>query len=301
MKIHLKENGVPEDLVYLALIESGFNPYAYSRAKASGPWQFISLTGKRYGLQANGWVDERRDPEKSTIAAARYLKDLYDLFECWYLAVAGYNAGETRIATAVKRYGTGDFWELTKYRDLKQETKDYVPQIIAAAVIAGNPVQYGFTGIEYEEPLCYEKVPVPEVTDLRIIARACKISIEDLQSLNPELLRGYTPPNASNYEVKIPCGRKELFLNNFEALRPLKKFQIKTHVVKKGDTLSRIAKSYGVKVAPIQEINQLKKATHLSVGMNLLIPVPMSEDGSSTLVGKKELNGKKENRGGKVS
>jgi membrane-bound lytic murein transglycosylase D len=301
MKNHLKENGVPEDLVYLALIESGFNLYAYSRAKASGPWQFISLTGKRYGLQANWWVDERRDPEKSTIAAARYLKDLYNIFECWYLAVAGYNAGETKIATAVKRYGTEDFWELTKYQDLKQETKDYVPQIIAAAVIAGDPVQYGFIGVEYEEPLCYEKVPVPGATDLRLIARACKINIEDLQSLNPELLRGFTPPNASDYEVKIPCGSKKLFLNNFEALRPLKSFQFKTHVVKKGDTLSQIAKSYRVKVAPIQEINHLKKATNLSVGMNLLIPVPMSEGGSSNPVGKKELNGKKENREKKVS
>src|SRR5512136_3362783 len=128
MRNLLKDNGLPEDLVYMALIESGFNPYAYSRSKASGPWQFIYLTGKRYGLKVDGWVDERRDPEKSTIAAAKYLKDLYDMFECWYLAAAGYNAGEQKIVAAMQRYQTEDFWELTKYRYLKQETKDYVTQ-----------------------------------------------------------------------------------------------------------------------------------------------------------------------------
>ena len=175
MRNHLKENGLPEDLVYMALIESGFNPYAYSRSKASGPWQFIYLTGKRYGLRSNWWIDERRDPEKSTIAAAKYLKDLYDMFECWYLAAAGYNAGEGKIATAMKRYRTEDFWELTKYRYLKQETKNYVPQMIAAALIAKDPERYGFVGIEYQEPLRYDKVRVPEVTDLRLIARACEV------------------------------------------------------------------------------------------------------------------------------
>jgi membrane-bound lytic murein transglycosylase D len=124
MKNLLRESGLPEDLVYMALIESGFNPYAYSRRKASGPWQFIYLTGKKYGLKVNWWVDERRDPEKSTIAATKYLKDLYDLFECWYLAAAGYNAGEGKIMNAMKRYRTEDFWELTKYRYLRRETKD---------------------------------------------------------------------------------------------------------------------------------------------------------------------------------
>jgi len=138
MRNLLRESGLPEDLVYMALIESGFNPYAYSRMKASGPWQFIYFTGKKYGLNVSWWVDERRDPEKSTIAAAKYLKDLYDLFECWYLAAAGYNAGEGKIINAMKRYRTEDFWELTKYRYLKRETKDYVPQMIAAALIAKN-------------------------------------------------------------------------------------------------------------------------------------------------------------------
>ncbi len=275
MKTLLKENGLPEDLVYLALIESGFNPYAYSRSKASGPWQFIYFTGKRYGLEVNWWVDERRDPEKSTVAAAKYLKDLYDMFECWYLAAAGYNAGEGKIITAMRRYRTEDFWQLAKTRYLKQETKDYVPQMIAAALIAKDPEQYGFVGIEYQDPLCYEKVKVPEVTDLGLIARACEISEEELKDLNPELLRGCTPPNIPEYEVKIPCGKKELYLRNFETLRPARRFQFKTHVVKKGETLARIVRMYRVDTEPLLEINGLKKNSRLSIGMNLLIPIPL--------------------------
>jgi len=274
MKNLLRENGLPEDLVYLALIESGFNPYAYSRSKASGPWQFIYLTGKRYGLQVNWWVDERRDPEKSTIAAAKYLKDLYDMFECWYLAAAGYNAGEQKIVRAMKRYQTEDFWELSKYSYLKQETRDYVPQMIAAALIAKNPEKYGFTHIDYEEPLRYEKVSVYEVTDLALVARACESPLEELKDLNPELLRGVTPPQTPAYEVKIPFGKKERFLENFEVLQRAEKFRFRTHTVKKQETLPRIARLYHVDLEPLLQMNQLTKTSRLSVGMKLLIPVP---------------------------
>ena len=274
MKNLLRESGLPEDLVYMALIESGFNPYAYSRRKASGPWQFIYFTGKKYGLKVNWWVDERRDPEKSTIAAAKYLKDLYDLFECWYLAAAGYNAGERKIINAMKRYRTEDFWELTKYRYLKRETKDYVPQMIAAALIAKDPEKYGFVDVEYQEPLRYEKVTVPAVTDLRLIARACEVSLEEVKDLNPELLRWCTPPDRQEYEIKIPFGTKDLFLKNFEALPHQERFQFKTHIVRKGDTLGGIARLYRVDLEPILELNRLKRSSLLSIGMNLIIPVP---------------------------
>jgi membrane-bound lytic murein transglycosylase D len=293
MKNLLKDNGLPGDLVYLALIESGFNPYAYSRSKASGPWQFIYLTGKRYGLKVNWWVDERRDPEKSTIAAAKYLKDLYDMFECWYLAAAGYNAGERKIVNAMKRYRTEDFWELTKYRYLKQETKDYVPQMIAAALIAKDTEKYGFVGIEYQDPLHYEKVEVPAVVDLRLIAKACEISVEELKDLNPELLRWCTPPDSPSYEIKIPYGKKDLLLKNFEALQPVQKFQFKTHILRKGESLSQIARLYRVNIEPILEINRLKKRSPLSIGMNLLIPIP--KDTKSTAMEKKMFNGKDRN------
>jgi membrane-bound lytic murein transglycosylase D len=291
MKNVLRESGLPEDLVYLALIESGFNPYAYSRSKASGPWQFIYLTGKRYGLKVNWWVDERRDPEKSTIAAAKYLKDLYDMFECWYLAAAGYNAGENKIANAMKRYRTEDFWELAKYRYLKQETKDYVPQMIAAALIAKEPEKYGFIGIEYQEPLRYDKVEVPSVTDLRLIAEACEIAVEELKDLNPELSRWCTPPDSPTYEIRIPFGKKELFLKNFEALQPVQRSRFKIHIVKKRDTFARIAGFYRVDVDPILEINRLKKTSRLPMGTNLLIPIPMAPDTKPILVTKKGPSG----------
>jgi len=290
MKNLLKGNGLPEDLVYMALIESGFNPYAYSRSKASGPWQFIYLTGKRYGLKVNWWVDERRDPEKSTIAAAKYLKDLYDLFECWYLAAAGYNAGEGKIANAIKRYRTEDFWELSKYKYLKRETKDYVPQMIAAALISKDPEKYGFVDIPYEESLRYEKVNVPTVTDLRVIAKACEISVDELKDLNPELLRWCTPPASPDYEIKIPFGRQELFLKNFEALQPEQRFQFKTHIVKRGDTLPGVARLYRVEIEPMLEINRIKRTSRLSPGANLLIPIPMTQEIKPTVTAKKMVN-----------
>src|SRR4030042_3671694 len=273
MRNLLKEHGLPEDLVYLSLIESGFNPYAYSRAKAVGLWQFISQTGKRYGLRVDWWVDERRDPEKSTIAAAKYLKDLYEMFSCWYLAAAGYNAGEYKIIKAMKLYRTEDFWMLTKHRYLKRETKDYVPQMIAAALIAKDPEKYGFTDIEYQEPLRYDKVNVPAVTDLRVIAKACEAPVEELKDLNPQLLRWCTPPDSPEYEIRIPFGKKDLFLKNFEALPRQDRFQFKSHIVRKGDTLGGIARLYRVDLEPILELNRLKRSSLLSVGMNLIIPI----------------------------
>jgi len=295
MRNHLKENGLPEDLVYMALIESGFNPYAYSRSKASGPWQFIYLTGKRYGLRSNWWIDERRDPEKSTIAAAKYLKDLYDMFECWYLAAAGYNAGEKKIATAMKRYQTEDFWELTKYRYLKRETKDYVPQMIAAALIAKDPEKYGFVGIEYQEPLRYDKVKVPEITDLRLIAQACEVTIDEIKDLNPELSRWCTPPNFPDYEIKIPFGKKDLFLKNFETLYSSERSQFKIHAVRKGESLVKIAKIYRVDLEPILEINRLNRKTRLSSGMELLIPLPKGRETKPTSMVIKKSNGMDQN------
>ena len=294
MKSVLKEYGLPEDLVYLSLIESGFNPYAYSRAKAVGLWQFISPTGKRYGLRVNWWVDERRDPEKSTIAAAKYLKDLYEMFACWYLAAAGYNAGEYKIINAIKRYRTDDFWKLTKHRYLKRETKDYVPLMIAAALVAKDPEKYGFIDVEYQEPLRYEKVKVPELTDLSLIARACETSLEEIKDLNPELRRGVTPPNETEYEIKIPFGGKDLFLENFEALQPLKKFQFKTHLVKKGESLKGIVKHYRVDLEPLLEINHLDKTSWISKGETLLIPISKDEVMGPLVMAKKK-NGKVRN------
>jgi membrane-bound lytic murein transglycosylase D len=294
MKKLLKEHGLPEDLVYMAFIESGFDPYAYSRSKAVGPWQFIYLTGKRYGLRVNWWVDERRDPEKSTIAAAKYLKDLYEMFACWYLAAAGYNAGEYKIVKAMKRYRTEDFWKLTKVKYLKRETKNYVPLMIAAALIGKDPEKYGFSDVEFQEPLRYEKVKVPELTGLSLIARACDTSLEEIKDLNPELRRGVTPPNETDYEIKIPFGKKDVFLIAFEILQPLEKFQFKTHLVKKGETLKGIAKLYRVDLEPLLEINHLTKATPISKGMILSIPISKDEEIRPLVMAQKK-NGKVRN------
>ena len=278
MRRLLKEQGLPEDLVYIALIESGFDPYAYSRSKAVGPWQFIYLTGKRYGLKVDWWVDERRDPEKSTIAAARYLKDLYETFACWYLAAAGYNAGEYKIVKGMRRYRTEDFWTLTKVRYLKRETRDYVPLMIAAALVAKDPEKYGFTDVEYQKPLQYEKVRVPELTGLSVVANACEASLEEIKDLNPGLRRGVTPPNENDYEIKIPFGRKDLFDVTFEILRAYEKFEFKTHVVKKGETLKGIAQLYRVDLEPLLELNHLSKATSISKGTILSVPISRDEE-----------------------
>jgi len=288
MRKLLKENGLPEDLVYMAFIESGFDPFAYSRSKAVGPWQFIYLTGKRYGLRVNWWVDERRDPEKSTIAAAKYLKDLYETFACWYLAAAGYNAGEYKIVKAMKRYRTEDFWKLTKVRYLKRETKNYVPLLIAAALVAKDPEKYGFIDVEYQEPLRYEKVKVPELTSLSLVANACETSLEEIKDLNPELRRGVTPPNETDYEIKIPFRMKDLFLVTFEILRPFEKFEFKTHLVKKGETLKGIAKRYRVDLEPLLEINHLTKSSVISKGTILSIPISKDEEIKPLVMAKKK-------------
>jgi membrane-bound lytic murein transglycosylase D len=291
MKNLFKAHGLPEDLVYIAFIESGFDPYAYSRSKASGPWQFIYWTGKKYGLKVNWWVDERRDPEKSTLAAAKYLKDLHERFECWYLAAAGYNAGEYKIINAMKRYRTVDFWKLAEYRYLKRETKNYVPQMIAVALIAKDPKRYGFTDVEYQEPLRYEKVRVPELTGLFLVAKACETSVEEIKNLNPEFQRGVTPPNEDAYEIKIPFGKKDFFLKNFEALQTLEKFQFKTHFVRTGETLSGIASHYRVDLEPFLELNDLKRISRISKGMTLLIPLSKDEKIKPLAMAKKK-NGK---------
>jgi membrane-bound lytic murein transglycosylase D len=274
MKKVLKANGLPEDLVYMALIESGFNPKAYSRRRASGPWQFITRTGKRYGLEVDWWIDERRDPEKSTIAAARHLKDLYDQFSCWYLAAAGYNAGAGKISRAIQRYRTEDFWELTKHKYLKRETRHYVPKMIAAALIAKEPEKYGFIDIEYDEPIRYEKVEIPDATDLKVIARCCEVDYETIKALNPELKMWCTPPDRPGYEVNIPSGTREKFLKNFSQLGPSERITYRQHQVRQGETLSTIARRYGIKKEPIMQLNDLKSARQLRTGSSLIIPIP---------------------------
>jgi membrane-bound lytic murein transglycosylase D len=271
----LKEHGLPEDLVYLAMIESGFNAKAYSPAAACGPWQFIYATGERYGLKVNFWVDERRDPEKSTIAAAKYLTDLFNQFGCWYLAAAGYNAGEKRVERAIEKHNTSDFWELAKYNALPRETREYIPKLIAASIIAKDPEKFGFGNITYEEPLRFTEVRVPRATPLTAIARANSMDLAKLKFLNPEILRGITPPDTDNYSINLPSPVNAPEFNRALETAMHSERRIKgviVYKVKKKDTLAKIFKKYGVREEEMRLVNNCDQQIRIKQGMALNIP-----------------------------
>ena len=271
MRDIFKQRGLPEDLVFVSLIESGFNPYAYSRAKATGPWQFMKGTGKKYGLKIDNWVDERRDPIKSTWAAASYLEDLYGLFGSWPLALASYNAGEGRVQRALVKTKGEDFWDLNNSHYLRRETRGYVPKFMAATIIAKNPERYGFS-LEYAEPLKYEEATVEGSVDLRVIAEAAGISFEDLKALNPELKRELTPPTSPEYLIKLPEGVKETFLKQYADLPHDKKFRGSQYRIKRGEALSTIARKFGVSIPVLQTINHLEAEAVLHEGDSIFLP-----------------------------
>jgi hypothetical protein len=363
----LKQNGLPEDLVYLAMIESGFNNHAKSHAKAVGPWQFISATGKRYGLMVNWWVDERRDTRKSTLAAVEYLRDLYGIFRSWELAAAAYNAGEAKVARAIQRYGSKDFWVLSRQRYLRSETRDYVPKIIAAALLAKNRTQFGFPAQnldphrgevvagdgelvkilkEGEAPASSSQraepetlaailneedqrvaevmdedmgpraipvaslqsgnggsgggeqaqarpVPTPHVNkkgqligeevveievpspaDLLMIAQAAGLSYQTVKQLNPDVLRWCTPPMVSTFRVKLPALVKDRFLAAYNQPGFPRKVQFLAYKVRHGDSLSRIARHFGIKVDPMSDLNGVSPKMALRGGTRVLLPIP---------------------------
>lgn len=273
----LRENGLPEDLSYIALIESGLNPTVRSRANAVGMWQFIKGTATRYGLRVDWWIDERMDPEKATYAAAKYFKNLYGMFDSWYLAAASYNAGEGRVGRAIKKHGTEDFWELaSRKKSLHRETRDYVPKYLAALTIAKDPESYGFETVDFGDGLKYDKVSVPQATDLRVIAEAAGTTVEEIRRLNPELLRWFTPPNYPGYKVKVPAGTAEMYAENMSKVPAAKRIAFHQHKVKRGDTLSKIAKRYGTGVKQIQYLNN-HKGSRLKPGTMLMVPVRASD------------------------
>jgi len=280
MKEILRKEGMPEDLVYLAMIESGFTPHAISVASAVGPWQFMSGTGKRYDLRIDDWIDERRDPIKSTVAAALYLKELYALFNNdWYLAAAGYNAGENKILRAINMYDTRDFWEISKGSYLKRETKDYVPKMLAAAIIAKEPARYGFADVAYLPAMDLDTVEIPSRTDLELIARLTDVPYQTLKELNPELRRWCTPPNYPNYRLKLPKGKKELLLTEYakipEDQRYTEKITYSRYRAKKKDTITSIARKFSTTPEKLAELNGLKSTSRLR-GKNLLVPVQLA-------------------------
>lgn len=378
----LKQAGLPEDLVYLAMIESGFNNHAKSHAKAVGPWQFISATGKRYGLMVNWWVDERRDTRKSTLAAVEYLRELYSMFNSWELAAAAYNAGESKIARGIRRYGTRDFWALARHRFLRQETRDYVPKIMAAAIVAKNRTQFGFVAprseghdgemlagdgewvkLEPSQPGIDEQqssaegelsqmsealagasvgnaardslnkilsedawedseggqtpqgpqvqmvqamasdsegeqetakpIPTPHVSkngevrgeelsefelqspaDLLKVARAAGLSYQTVKSLNPEILRWCTPPAVRSYRIKLPVSVKDRFLATYNHAAFPRRVQFLAYRVRRGETLSHVARRFGIKADPMADLNRISPRAPLREGARVLLPMP---------------------------
>ncbi len=267
------EFGLPTDLVYLSLVESGFNPHAYSRARATGPWQFMKGTGKLYGLRVDKYVDERRDPIKSTVAAARYLRDLYDLFGSWPLAMAAYNAGEGKVMRALRKSQSESFSEIAETRHIRRETKEYVPRFMAATVIAKNPDRYGFQLGEVD-PHEFEEVIVGRSMHLRSIAAASGVKYETLRMLNPELRLEATPPDDPRYHLKVPVGSKKRIENVLDRVpswkaprhlpstktvkaKPNRGGSRKWYKVRNGDTLASIAKRFNLTVSALKERNNI--------------------------------------------
>ncbi len=267
----LAEEGVPQDLAYLALVESAFHTSALSRAKAKGMWQFISETGRRYGLFQDWWVDERSDPEKATRAAAKYLKDLYGMFNDWNLAMAGYNAGEHNVQRGLRRYQVEDFWSLSKTRALRRETKNYVPLIHAAIVVAKAPERYGFS-VATETLPASEPVGVDGAVDLRLISECAGTTLDRIQLLNPSLRRLATP-SGRRFDLRVPLGSGTTVASCLATTPPDRRVRFRTHLVARGQTLSSIAATYSIRTADLASANSMPLQRRLSVGMELIIPI----------------------------
>ncbi len=266
-----KEEGVPQDLVFLAHVESAFKVNALSSARALGLWQFMRGTGKLYGLRCDAYVDERLDPEKATRAAARHLHDLYNRYGDWYLALAAYNAGAGNVDRAIQRTGIRDFWQLSQTRYLVYETRNFVPAILAATIIAKSPGAYGFTE-ETDPPLAYDTVIVHEPIDLRVVARYSGATLTELERLNTALLLNQTPPLAEKYELRVPAGLGDAFARRVVEIPSEERLLYQHHKVKSGENLAMVAARYGTTVRAVQDANRMGRSTLIRAGQSLLIP-----------------------------
>jgi len=277
----LKEEGVPQDLIYLAQAESGFQPLALSRAGARGMWQFMAGSGELYGLERSWWIDDRQDPEKATRAAARHLKDLYNQFGDWYLAMAAYNSGASTVQHAVERTGYADFWELYNRGVLPQETRNYVPIILAVTIMAKNPEQYGLQRVSPEPAPALDQLTIDYPVDLRLVAECLDTSVDYLQELNPSLLRMTTPKDQS-FILNLPAGSKEKYQTAISAIPLDMRTYWRYHRVDYGETLPAIARKYHTSAASIQEANNLTDG-ELQAGTKLIIPIAPGHHDSGTV------------------
>jgi len=271
----LRENGLPQDLMCVSLIESGFSPNAYSRAHAVGLWQFIQSTGKLYGLKVDKWVDERRDPQKATRAAVRHLKDLRVALGDWNLALAAYNCGQSRVTRAIEKQGTRNFWQL----DLPRQTEEYVPRFMAAVYIANDPKAHGFQPV-YDPPIEHETLLVNRSIRLSRISEICGVPIDEIRALNPSLRRDVTPPDRAGFELHLPLGKSEVLSARLDEVptesEPRSTIASasgsRTHVVRRGETLSQIARDYGTTHQAIAKANRMRAGSVIRSGQRLRIP-----------------------------
>ena len=281
MKEIFREEGTPEELIYLSMIESGMNPTVVSKAQAVGLWQFIQGTGAMYGLKSNWWLDNRRDPWKATRAAARHLKDLHRAMGDWHLALSCYNCSMTRIRRCMAETGDTTFWGI---RDcLPKETQNYIPLYIAATLIAMDPARYGFTNIQYESPVDYDTVYVHEAVDLNALGNAAGVSGLDIKSLNPELLQPSTPPveicGPEGYCLKIPSGTVKKFAERYARLTPEEKRPWLIHTVERGESLRSIARTYGLTTDQLADYNNMGSSEHVKRGSRLRVPMTVMAPG----------------------
>lgn len=266
----LREEGVPGELCWLALVESNYNAKATSHARAHGLWQFIPSTGQRYGMDRDFWIDERADFEKATRAAARYLRFLHGEFDDWHLALAAYNAGEGRVGRGIRNTGRHDYWHLRETRWLRNETKTYVPAFLAILRIVENPAAHGID-FRPDTPYSWATVTVPDAVDLDVVAETAGCTRDELEALNPELKRGCTPAGR-RYALRVPSARANGLETRLASLPPEKRLRWRQHVVRRGDTLSGIATAHGSTVSAIMAANDVRNAHRISVGASLLVP-----------------------------
>src|SRR5262245_37695024 len=268
----LAEEGLPQDLIYLCQAESAFKPLAYSRAKCKGLWQFSAGTGALYGLRQNWWVDERSDPEKSTRAAARHLKDLYNQFGDWFLVMAAYNWGAGGVERAVAYTGYADYWELFKRNNLPAETKNYVPIILAMTIISKDPARYGFE-VTPDPDVSVEKVHLTSALDLRLVAESLDLTLAEVQEMNPHVKRLTTPNNDADFNLYVPQGMADKFLQEIASIPEGMRVNWRKHRVEEGETLSQIAQKYRTTASAIAQANNLDQTARLQFGGKLIIPV----------------------------
>src|SRR5258707_12475214 len=274
----LQEQGVPQELIYLAQAESGFHPLAVSRAGAGGMWQFMGSRAKGYGLERSWWVDDRQDPEKATRAAAHHLKDLYNQFGDWYLAMAAYNSGPGTIQSAVKRTGYADFWELYRRDVLPKETRNYVPIIVAETIMAKNPEQYGLETITPDPEMAYETVKINYPVDLRMVAGCLDASPSELQELNPSLLRMVTPKG--RFDLHLPVGTSEKYQSAIGSIPPDMRMWWRYRTVAPGETLMSLARTYHTTAKAIAGANQIETSAEIEAGAKLVIPIAPGKNSS---------------------